>query len=149
MDHRLFITLELHDDCMLVPVDHTAYDHWGSDNANHGVIEFVTTINDDMVTQKFRVINFRGRDYAALNHCTPLNLEKDGIYIYHKLIVPSLSHFAVDEHGHRVVESDATQYAVANKYFVYKGDIYFSNQDCDANKIDTSKFEIVKDIRDV
>lgn len=101
-----------------------------------------------MVTQKFRVINAKGRDYSSLNHCTPLNLEQDGVYIYHKLIVPSLSHFAVDESGNRVVVSDAKKYAVAKKYFVYKGDIYYSKEDCDAN-IDTSKFEIVKDIREV
>lgn len=101
-----------------------------------------------MVTQKFKIINARGKDYASLNHCDPLNLEKDGIYVYHKLIIPSLDHFSVDEHGHRVVEADAAKYAVAGKYFVYKGNIYFSEVDLDL-KVDTTKLTIVKDIREV
>lgn len=148
MDHRLFITLELKDDCKLVPVDHTVYDHWADDNANHGVIEFLTTINDEMVKQKFTVINAKGRDYSSLNHCTALDLVDDGVYVYHKLIIPSLSHFAVDDSGNRVVVSDATKFAVANKYFVYNGDIYYSKEDSPAN-VDISKFKIVQDIREV
>lgn len=148
MDHRLFITLELKDDCKLVPVDHTVYDHWADDNANHGVIEFLTDINEEMVTQKFTVINAKGRDYSALNHCTPLDLKKDGVYVYHKLIVPSLSHFAVDEDNNRVVVSDAKKFAVANKFFVYNGDIYFSKEDSPA-KVDVSKFTVVQDIKTV
>lgn len=101
-----------------------------------------------MVKQKFTVINAKGRDYSALNHCTTLNLVEDGVYVYHKLIIPSLSHFAVNDSGNRVVVSDATKFAVANKYFVYNGDIYYSEVDSPV-KVDTSKFNIVQDIREV
>lgn len=90
MQKQLDINLYGQPNCKLVSTDNTNYE--SSDLAEHVMIEFLSYSNDNFHLIKSVRILQEPNEKINSKFSSKFTLEKDGIYYYYKLVVPTLSH---------------------------------------------------------
>ena len=118
MKQELNIKILENQECGITVTDYTSY----NESIKAAFIEFVVK-DESIIYNIVREVNTPSD--IATNTEIPIN--KDGLYIYHKLIIPTLEYYkAVD-----------LSYNVANKCFYYNQKLYKSDSNITLDQIDT------------
>ena len=105
-------------ECGITVTDYTSY----NESIKAAFIEFVVK-DESIIYNIVREVNTPSD--IATNTEIPIN--KDGLYIYHKLIIPTLEYYKAGD----------LSYNVANKCFYYNQKLYRSDSNITLDQIDT------------
>lgn len=131
MNSRLIIKLGIDPNCGLIGVDQTDYTQLPDFNL-HVMLSYLV-YNGDLVCDDIKTID--PTNIAYNKYDTYFKLNKDGVYGYYKLLVPTLEHY-------KVVSNGITSYNVDNKYFYYNGSFYYSPSAIDSPDDITGSMEV-------
>ena len=118
MKQELNIKILENQECGITVTDYTSY----NESIKAAFIEFV--VKDESIIYNI-VIEVNTPSDIATNTEIPIN--KDGLYIYHKLIIPTLEYYKAGD----------LSYNVANKCFYYNQKLYRSDSNITLDQIDT------------
>ena len=118
MKQELNIKILENQECGITVTDYTSY----NESIKAAFIEFVVK-DESIIYNIVREVNTPSD--IATNTEIPIN--KDGLYIYHKLIIPTLEYYKAGD----------LSYNVANKCFYYNQKIYKSDSNITLDQIDT------------
>ena len=118
MKQELNIKILENKECGITVTDYTSY----NESIKAAFIEFVVK-DESIIYNIVREVNTPSD--IATNTEIPIN--KDGLYIYHKLIIPTLEYYKAGD----------LSYNVANKCFYYNQKLYKSDSNITLDQIDT------------
>lgn len=118
MKQELNIKILENQECGITVTDYTSY----NESIKAAFIEFVVK-DESIIYNIVREVNTPSD--IATNTEIPIN--KDGLYIYHKLIIPTLEYYKAGD----------LSYNVANKCFYYNQKLYKSDSNITLDQIDT------------
>ena len=118
MKQELNIKILENQECGITVTDYTSY----NESIKAAFIEFVVK-DESIIYNIVREVNTPSD--IATNTEIPIN--KDGLYIYHKLIIPTLEYYKAED----------LSYNVANKCFYYNQKLYRSDSNITLDQIDT------------
>ena len=118
MKQELNIKILENQECGITVTDYTSY----NESIKAAFIEFVVK-DESIIYNIVREVN--SPSDIATNTEIPIN--KDGLYIYHKLIIPTLEYYKAGD----------LSYNVANKCFYYNQKLYKSDSNITLDQIDT------------
>ena len=118
MKQELNIKILENQECGITVTDYTSY----NESIKASFIEFVVK-DESIIYNIVREVNTPSD--IATNTEIPIN--KDGLYIYHKLIIPTLEYYKAGD----------LSYNVANKCFYYNQKLYKSDSNITLDQIDT------------
>ena len=118
MKQELNIKILENQECGITVTDYTSY----NESIKAAFIEFVVK-DESIIYNIVREVN--SPSDIATNTEIPIN--KDGLYIYHKLIIPTLEYYKAGD----------SSYNVANKCFYYNQKLYKSDSNITLDQIDT------------
>ena len=118
MKQELNIKILENQECGITVTDYTSY----NESIKAAFIEFVVK-DESIIYNIVREVNTPSD--IATNTEIPIN--KDGLYIYHKLIIPTLEYYKAGD----------LSYNVANKCFYYNQKLYRSDSNITLDQIDT------------
>ena len=113
MDSTLTVSLMLDADCNLVALDDSDYEGTFTEITTHAIVEFLQDVDDNIINQRVHMIT--GPTDPLIRTSLPMELSRDGIQIYYRLVIPTLEHYLEDG-----------IYKVANRFFCYEDNIYYS-----------------------
>lgn len=119
MNKRIEIQLILRPDCKLIAVDNENYCDWEINLTKYKMIEFLVYNEDkDIIPETLKILQEKyARAHFSSKYATEFILKKDGTYIYHKMIIPTLELF----------QSDSNLYSNLYQQLYFEGDkLYFS-----------------------
>lgn len=127
MANSIFVQLSIDKNCKLIAVDRTSlYITFPMLS-----VEFVLDFEKNIVDCKQKQITHK-KD--VLLSSTELSLNKDDVYLYNKILVPSIESY-----------KEGSVYKVANRCFCYEDNIYVSDRDI-VNIADISKLNKITDL---
>ena len=129
MDSKLNVTLMLNSSCGIVALDNSDYTTF-SDITQHTIIEFLKDNTGTVINQ--RTHDIESEDDAQIKTSLAISLNADGTYTYYRMLVPSIKHYL-----------ESGTYKVADKYFTYEGEVYYSSQDL--TSMDVSSCTLIVD----
>lgn len=126
MDGRLDMELLLNADCNLIAKYLGNYDEFDGGIINHSIVEFVVkhftdSSKDEIIFQRCHDIS--EYDDPELFFSIPIELPLDGMYTYHRMLLPSKEHIADNDRN----------------YFTYNNEVYFGTSDSFEKVTDYSK----------
>lgn len=127
MTNSIFVQLSIDKNCKLVAVDRTSLDTTFPMLS----VEFILDFEKNVIDCKQKQIEHK-KD--ILLDSTELSLKKDDVYLYNKILVPSIDTY-----------KEGNIYKVANKCFYYEDSIYVSNTDI-TNLSDISNLTEITDL---
>lgn len=134
MDSTLRVKLMLNGDCQLIALDKSHYREAFLDPSAHTILEFLKDSESVIVMQRLHQIT--GFEDSKLYTSDPMDLQTDGTFTYYRMIVPAFEHYL-----HEGV------YIVANKYFSFENEIYYSEEDLE--EFDLERVRLVEDYQEV
>lgn len=118
MKQELNIKILENQECGITVTDYTSY----NESIKAAFIEFVVK-DESIIYNIVREVNTP----SDITTNTEIPINKDGLYIYHKLIIPTLEYYKAGD----------LSYNVANKCFYYNQKLYKSDSNITLDQIDT------------
>ena len=126
MDERLQIQITVPYNCKLLATDMSPYREWGDDLTNDVSIEFLLNNKETRVDDSRLKINWIHTEADIVNILkgSSFDLPYDGIWHYHKLLIPSINH---------LLDEDTGLYNIENETFYYNKEFYIGPINDDGN----------------
>lgn len=134
MDSTLTVNLMLDANCNLVALDSSDYENTFKNITTHAIIEFLQDSNGIIINQRVHIID--SLTDPQIKRSLPMEIQNDGIQIYYRLLIPTMEHYLEDG-----------IYKVANRYFCYKDEIYYSAENL--SSFDEKKVTLIHDYNKV
>lgn len=121
----LNVTLTLNKDCNIV----ASFTYPTTDITDHAIVEFL--IKNELDNSEDKTIyqyckEIETEEEPELSASKVIDLPKDGTYTYYRILLPKFSHFL-----------NGSTYEVANKYFVFNNEVYYSEENLVADPDDS------------